>query len=97
MKPLSGKAHRMESARQCGALAFLAVNALAVSLLTGCAMELVVIESSPTGADVSLNGEYKGKTPLSLRLDSNHIYEITAVQNTPCTNSSRKLINGLVL
>lgn len=56
--------------------------ALAAILLSGCALifspqpQAVPVSSQPAGAEVFVNGESVGITPLTLTLDSNQNYEV---------------------
>jgi len=56
--------------------------ALAVFTLEGCATlfhgstDKVGFSSDPTGAKVYVNGQYMGETPLELKLESKHSYNI---------------------
>jgi hypothetical protein len=46
-------------------------------LLSGCVEHWLLIRSEPSGADVYLNGEKKGQTPLRTTFDYYGDYEVT--------------------
>ena len=51
------------------------------ALLSGCAFkEDVVINSMPEGADVFINNELMGQTPMTLDLNRDSVYEIKLVK-----------------
>ena len=57
---------------------------IAAALLSACSSvkfsEDVTVDSMPSGADVFVNGEVVGKTPMVVSLDSSSVYEIKLVK-----------------
>ncbi len=49
----------------------------AASILAGCIRSRVIVTSDPTGADVSMNGVYRGKTPVEIPFAWYWYYDFT--------------------
>jgi len=56
----------------------LAVAAAVVVALSGCVERTLLIKSSPSGADVVVNGRLAGKTPAVYPFRTYGVYELTA-------------------